>query len=76
MCSLLCYICVFRQVFQLCIEVCVLIIVLIYAFRQAFKLCTEEAKSSFGDDRMLVEKYVDNPRHIEMQVNLLFIFLF
>nr|KAG5687923.1 hypothetical protein BaRGS_014372 [Batillaria attramentaria] len=36
--------------------------------RQAFKLCTEEAKSSFGDDRMLIEKYVENPRHIEMQV--------
>jgi 3-methylcrotonyl-CoA carboxylase alpha subunit len=27
-----------------------------------------EAKSAFGDDRMLIEKYVDNPRHIEVQV--------
>eukprot|EP01059_Diplonema_ambulator_P027806 TRINITY_DN46488_c0_g1_i1.p1 TRINITY_DN46488_c0_g1~~TRINITY_DN46488_c0_g1_i1.p1 ORF type:complete len:711 (+),score=298.76 TRINITY_DN46488_c0_g1_i1:55-2133(+) len=27
-----------------------------------------EAMSSFGDDRMLVEKYIDNPRHIEIQV--------
>ncbi len=27
-----------------------------------------EAKAAFGDDRMLVEKYVDNPRHIEVQV--------
>ena len=39
--------------------------------RLAFKLCTEEARSSFGDDRMLIEKYVDNPRHIEMQVRLI-----
>jgi len=39
-------------------------------FRVAFRLCTEEAKSSFGDDRMLIEKFVDNPRHIEMQVRL------
>ncbi|XP_070173853.1 propionyl-CoA carboxylase alpha chain, mitochondrial-like [Littorina saxatilis] len=36
--------------------------------RTAFRLCTEEAKSSFGDDRMLIEKFVDNPRHIEVQV--------
>jgi 3-methylcrotonyl-CoA carboxylase alpha subunit len=27
-----------------------------------------EAKAAFGDDRMLIEKYVDNPRHIEVQV--------
>ncbi|XP_041351546.1 propionyl-CoA carboxylase alpha chain, mitochondrial-like [Gigantopelta aegis] len=36
--------------------------------RQAFRLSTEEAASSFGDDRMLIEKYIDNPRHIEIQV--------
>jgi len=35
---------------------------------QAFRLCTEEAASSFGDDRMLVEKFVDSPRHIEIQL--------
>jgi 3-methylcrotonyl-CoA carboxylase alpha subunit len=29
---------------------------------------TREAKAAFGDDRMLIEKYVDNPRHIEVQV--------
>jgi len=34
----------------------------------AFRLCSEEAASSFGDDRMLVEKFVDSPRHIEIQV--------
>jgi 3-methylcrotonyl-CoA carboxylase alpha subunit len=27
-----------------------------------------EAKAAFGDDRMLIEKYVQNPRHIEVQV--------
>jgi 3-methylcrotonyl-CoA carboxylase alpha subunit len=27
-----------------------------------------EAKAAFGDDTMLIEKYVDNPRHIEVQV--------
>ncbi|HLZ03620.1 MAG TPA: acetyl/propionyl/methylcrotonyl-CoA carboxylase subunit alpha [Bradyrhizobium sp.] len=27
-----------------------------------------ESKAAFGDDRMLIEKYVDNPRHIEVQV--------
>ncbi|XP_050401632.1 propionyl-CoA carboxylase alpha chain, mitochondrial [Patella vulgata] len=36
--------------------------------RQAFRLSSQEAKSSFGDDRMLIEKFIDNPRHIEIQV--------
>src|SRR5262249_9433399 len=27
-----------------------------------------EANAAFGDDRLLIEKYVDNPRHIEVQV--------
>ena len=27
-----------------------------------------EASAAFGDDRMLIEKYVDNPRHIEVQI--------
>jgi 3-methylcrotonyl-CoA carboxylase alpha subunit len=27
-----------------------------------------EAKAAFGDDRMLIEKFVDNPRHIEVQI--------
>jgi len=34
----------------------------------AFRLCSEEALSSFGDDRMIVEKFVDSPRHIEIQM--------
>ncbi|XP_067007464.2 propionyl-CoA carboxylase alpha chain, mitochondrial isoform X2 [Anabrus simplex] len=36
--------------------------------REGFRLSTEEAASSFGDDRMLVEKFIDKPRHIEIQV--------
>src|SRR3982075_4366141 len=27
-----------------------------------------EAKSSFGDDRVFVEKFIENPRHVEIQV--------
>ena len=33
-----------------------------------FKLASRESLSSFGDDRLLVEKYIDNPRHIEIQL--------
>jgi len=33
-----------------------------------FALCKTEALSSFGDDRMLVEKFVTEPRHIEIQI--------
>ncbi|RCI02855.1 hypothetical protein CU098_001747, partial [Rhizopus stolonifer] len=36
--------------------------------KDGFKLAKQESKSSFGDDRMLIEKYIDNPRHIEIQV--------
>jgi propionyl-CoA carboxylase alpha chain len=36
--------------------------------QENFKLCKQEAMSSFGNDEMLVEKFVDNPRHIEIQV--------
>ncbi|KAI8365413.1 carbamoyl-phosphate synthase L chain, ATP binding domain-containing protein [Choanephora cucurbitarum] len=36
--------------------------------KEGFKLAKQESKSSFGDDRMLIEKYIDNPRHIEIQV--------
>jgi len=27
-----------------------------------------EAKAAFGDDRVLIEKFIDNPRHIEVQI--------
>lgn len=33
-----------------------------------FHISKREAKASFGDDRMLIEKFIDNPRHIELQV--------
>ncbi|KAI8380088.1 hypothetical protein BD560DRAFT_453227 [Blakeslea trispora] len=36
--------------------------------KEGFKLAKQESKSSFDDDRMLIEKYIDNPRHIEIQV--------
>ena len=37
-------------------------------FAAALASCQREAASSFGDDRVLVEKYVVRPRHIEIQV--------
>ncbi len=37
-------------------------------FEAALQGAQREAKSAFGDDRVLVEKYVSRPRHIEMQV--------
>ena len=40
-------------------------------FREGFQLSKLEAASSFGDDRMLVEKFIDNPRHIEIQVEFI-----
>ena len=36
--------------------------------RGAFGPCRNEARSSFGDDRVFVEKFVEDPRHIEFQV--------
>ena len=33
-----------------------------------FRLSKEEAKSSFGDDRMFIEKFIEDPRHIEIQL--------
>src|SRR3546814_17142306 len=37
-------------------------------FAEALASCQREAAASFGDDRVLIEKYVLNPRHIEVQV--------
>ena len=37
-------------------------------FADALASAKREAASSFGDDRMLIEKYLTRPRHIEMQV--------
>jgi propionyl-CoA carboxylase alpha chain len=36
--------------------------------RQGFLSSKNEAKSSFGDDRIFIEKFVSEPRHIEIQV--------
>ncbi len=35
---------------------------------EGFKLARAEAKASFGDDRVFIEKFIVNPRHIEIQV--------
>jgi len=37
-------------------------------FADALASCQREAASSFGDDRVLLEKYILSPRHIEVQV--------
>ena len=37
-------------------------------FAAALESCRREAKSSFGDDKVLIEKYISSPRHIEVQV--------
>ncbi len=37
-------------------------------FAAALASCQREARSSFGDDHVLVERYVTRPRHIEIQV--------
>jgi len=35
---------------------------------EGFSSCVNEAKNAFGDDRVFIEKYVLEPRHIEIQV--------
>lgn len=37
-------------------------------FLASLASCQREAKSSFGDDRVLIEKYITSPRHIEVQI--------
>jgi propionyl-CoA carboxylase alpha chain len=36
--------------------------------REGFASCRAEAKNAFGDDRVFLEKFVEEPRHIEIQV--------
>ncbi|MFT5110896.1 MAG: propionyl-CoA carboxylase alpha chain [Parasphingorhabdus sp.] len=36
--------------------------------RDGFERATNEAKSSFGDDRIFIEKFIQEPRHIEIQI--------
>ena len=35
---------------------------------QNYKLAKEESMASFGDDRILMEKFIEQPRHIEIQI--------
>jgi propionyl-CoA carboxylase alpha chain len=35
---------------------------------EGFTACRNEARASFGDDRVFVEKFIEQPRHIEIQV--------
>ncbi|MAO51966.1 MAG: acetyl/propionyl-CoA carboxylase subunit alpha [Pusillimonas sp.] len=35
---------------------------------QGFERARSEAAASFGDDRVFIEKFIENPRHIEIQV--------
>jgi acetyl-CoA carboxylase, biotin carboxylase subunit len=37
-------------------------------FEAAFRMARSESKGAFGDDRVYMEKYLDSPRHIEMQI--------
>jgi propionyl-CoA carboxylase alpha chain len=36
--------------------------------REGFAACQAESKASFGDDRVFIEKFIEEPRHIEIQV--------
>lgn len=36
--------------------------------REGFTRASSEARSSFGDDRILIEKFIEDPRHIEIQI--------
>ncbi len=38
------------------------------ALERAFNMAQKEAESAFGDPRVYIEKYVERPRHIEVQV--------
>jgi propionyl-CoA carboxylase alpha chain len=38
------------------------------AVKDGFSSSKSEAQSSFGDDRVFIEKFIENPRHIEIQV--------
>ena len=36
--------------------------------REGFRAAVSEAASSFGDDRVFIEKFIEDPRHIEIQI--------
>ncbi|MEB3702149.1 Acetyl-CoA carboxylase biotin carboxylase subunit [Candidatus Bealeia paramacronuclearis] len=40
----------------------------LHTLEESIKSAQNEARSSFGDERVFIEKYIENPRHIEIQV--------
>jgi len=40
----------------------------ITALKNAYDMCRAEAKASFGGDGLYIEKFIENPRHIEIQI--------
>src|SRR6185295_16642403 len=36
--------------------------------KEGFRSASNEARASFGDDRVFIEKFIEQPRHIEIQV--------
>ena len=36
--------------------------------KELLRSAKSEAKNAFGDDRVFIEKYIENPRHIEIQI--------
>jgi len=38
------------------------------ALKNAYGMCRTEAKASFGDDEIYIEKFIQNPKHIEIQI--------
>jgi acetyl-CoA carboxylase, biotin carboxylase subunit len=37
-------------------------------FLELFNLCQNESRSAFNDDALYIERYIENPRHIEFQI--------
>ena len=38
------------------------------ALKNAYNMCKTESKASFGDDGIYIEKFIENPKHIEIQI--------
>ena len=38
------------------------------SLKNAYDMCKAEAKASFGDDEIYIEKFIEDPRHIEIQI--------
>lgn len=35
---------------------------------EAFERCKSEAKANFANDEVFIEKYIEEPRHVEVQI--------